>query len=142
MTVQRLASSELAEVQSVLVRQKLCSDARDTEALRSCYTEDIELTTTFNQAAPKVTAGLDAVMAEIVAGWAQADRGERPDVVHFVGPAEITPMAGDRVRARSNCLYVNATSGQIVGWGLYTDELTYAAKTWKLAARNLVATFL
>jgi hypothetical protein len=75
MAFPRTASSDFAEIQSVLVRQKLVVDVRDKDALRECYTEDIELSTSFDGSVPTVTTGVDAVVAEIVAGWEQTDSG-------------------------------------------------------------------
>jgi hypothetical protein len=129
-----------AEIQSLLVRQKFLVDGRDPASLPECYTADFVLSMSFNGAKPTVVRGRDAVISEIVAGWARAEAEGRAAHVHFLGPAEITPTAPGRARARSMCLYVDSASGRIAGWGDYTDDVVRGADGWRLAARTLVAT--
>lgn len=129
------------EIQSLIGRQKFLVDDRDPAKLRECYTADFVLTMRFNGAEPRIVRGRDAVISEIVAGWARAEVEGRAAQVHFVGPATITLTAPGRARARSMCLYIDSASGQIAGWGDYTDDVVHKEDGWRLQARSLVATF-
>jgi len=135
---------DIAEIQNVLVRQKMLVDARDAEALRDCYTEDMSQSLRFNGGQPQRLQGRDAVLTHMKGGWETTDSGASDVVkhVHFVGPAEVNVTGADRAAARSMCLYLSAADGRVVGWGQYSDGFARVDGNWRLCSRSLEATFV
>ena len=127
------------EVQNLLLAQKEFVDAHDEAQLTGCYWPEMVLETRFNAAPPQIIESRDAVLLHITAGWADANR---PEIVHFVGPAAVEEHGADRVIAKSTCLFINGADGTVLGWGSYRDTLDRRNGVWKLSHRAVDSTFL
>jgi hypothetical protein len=137
------AVSDIGEIQSLIVRQKILADARDLDGLTACYAAEMRLSTSFDGADPVVVDGRENVLERMRTGWSTPPE-ELPfePHIHFVGPADVTILPDDRASARSMCIYLSLSSGRIVGWGHYQDRLVRGADGWCFTERTMQATFV
>jgi NAD(P)-dependent dehydrogenase (short-subunit alcohol dehydrogenase family) len=134
--------SDIAEIQSLLVRQKVLVDARDLASLQGCYTADVTQVVRSSGASEQRLSGRETLLRSMADGWARADESGRPPTVHFVGPASVDVDGPGQATATSMCLYLSSADGRTVGWGHYVDTMRRERGRWRIAARALSATFL
>jgi hypothetical protein len=132
-----------AEIQSLIVAQKMCVDRRDAAGLREVYAPDFHLSVSFHGQPPTVTRGRDEVIAMMSAGWATLGQDGRPPAhLHFLAPAAIRPDGDRSARAHHTELYIDLVTGATVGWGQYDDEVVLTEAGWRLSRREVQAHFV
>src|SRR4051812_4762978 len=101
-----------AEIQSLIVQQKVCVDRRDAAGLRDVYAPDFHLSVSFNEKPPTVTRGRDHVIAMMAAGWETLGQDGRPPAhLHFLAPAAIRLDGDGSARAHHTELYIDLATG-------------------------------
>lgn len=132
-----------AEIQSLIVAQKVCVDRRDAAGLRDVYAPDFYLSVSFNEEPPTVTRGRDEVIAMMSGGWTTLGQDGRPPAhLHFLAPAAIRLDGNRGATAHHMELYIDLVTGATVGWGQYDDEVVLTEAGWRLSRRDVQAHFV